>query len=130
VEPNNQSVQPFSSQQSPTYSPITLELVPRHLKMHYVNETELDAISSVANSMNMTFFGICSGAFISFGSVVWSGSLPDPNRYALFNMLTYGNGLLSVYFLIQGIREYLANNKRVKDIKQGRVVEISAKPPL
>ena len=98
----------------------TVEIVPRHLKMHSVSETELDAIASGGGSINLTFFGICIGAAISFGIVLRTTNLEAFNK-ALFWMLFGAALLMGTYFGVFGIRDYRASKQKLKDIKGGKV---------
>jgi hypothetical protein len=51
----------------------TIEMVPRQLKMHTLSEVELDALAAGGVSIHLTFFGLCMGAVISFGIVLYNG---------------------------------------------------------
>jgi len=45
--------------------------------MHTMSEDKLEALISGNGSIHLTFFGICFGAAVSFGIVLYNGGL-DP----------------------------------------------------
>ena len=71
--------------------------------MHNISEYELDALASGGNTLNWTFFGICFGALISFGVVLYAGNVTDPAKHAMFVMLVFSSAILAAFFGIRGV---------------------------
>jgi hypothetical protein len=100
-----------------TNEQVTVEVVPRHLRMHNISESELDALTSDGSTLNLTFFGICFGAFVSFAVVLYTGGVTDPTKHATFSMLTFSCLLMSAFFGIRGVSEYLSWQKKRSEMK-------------
>jgi len=98
--------------------PLTFEVVPRHVKMHSISESELDAIAALSNSVHLTFFGICVGALISFFIVLSSGGIADPNQHATYVMLTFAAAILAAYFGIRGGGDYIQSKRKLRELKK------------
>lgn len=94
----------------------TVEMIPRHLRMHSVSESELDQIASGNPSIHWTFFGICLGAVISFGIVLRTPNV-DSSSKVLFQMLLFSSLIMGVYFGVRGVRDLLKSKKKLQDIK-------------
>jgi hypothetical protein len=99
----------------------TVEIIPRRLKMHNVSESELDALASGSTSINLTFFGICLGAAISFGIVLRTTTL-EPFSKAVFEALFFSSLVMGAYFGVFGVKDHRASKKRLSDIKGGRIL--------
>lgn len=99
--------------------PLTVRYEPRTMTMHSVSGTELDTISSLGNSIHLTFFGVCVGAGIAFLSILLS--VPDlgPRPHATFTFLAAGAGLFAVYFGARAIADYRAAKRKLKELKSG-----------
>ena len=97
----------------------TIEMVPRHLRMHTVSEAELDAIAVGGSSVNLTFFGVCFGALISFAIGLYSGGI-DPSQKSMYAALVFASAILSAFFGIRGGRDYFSSQSELKKLKQGR----------
>lgn len=100
--------------------PLTVEYVPRRLRMLHVSEADLDTVSSLGNSIHWTFFGVCGGAAISFWIVLTTAKVTDPTAHAEYKIGCLSAVLFSVYFGIRGARDYLKARKRLREIKNGR----------
>lgn len=107
---------------NPTY-PLTVEWVPRHLKMYGLNESDIDTLSSSGSALPLAFFGGCFGTCASFASVVLSGSVPDPKKFAVCLAVALSTGILSVFFLIWAVTSEYNVRRNRKSIKQGKVIE-------
>lgn len=96
--------------------PFTVELVPAHLRMHTISEDKLEALISGNSSIHLTFFGICLGAAISFGIVLYNGGLDSTHGlvYESFLLLT---GVMGTFFGIRGGKDYLRSKANLKEIK-------------
>jgi hypothetical protein len=106
----------------PPQQPLTMEVVPRHLRMYQLSEIELDAVASGDNSLNLAFFGGCFGAFASFASVVFSGSVPDSGKFAVCVTLMVAFGILAAFFGIRGFMDGRKSNRKIRELKHGRVI--------
>ena len=98
--------------------PCTFEMVPRHLKMHSISEAEMDALASGSKSINLTFFGVCAGAAISFGMILYSGGITDVQRGS-YKTLLWAGLVLAGYFGLQSIRDHFQSKQYLKDLKSG-----------
>jgi hypothetical protein len=98
--------------------PFTVELVPAHLRMHTISEDKLEALISGNGSIHLTFFGICLGAAISFGIVLYNGGL-DSIHGLVYESFLFLTGVMATFFGIKGGRDYLHSKAKLKEI-QGR----------
>jgi len=94
----------------------TVEFVPGHVKMHTISEDKLDMLASGTTSIHLTFFGICLGAAISFGVILYNGVL-DPFHKASYQSLLFAVMVLSAYFGVRGISDYIGSRTKLKEIK-------------
>jgi hypothetical protein len=101
----------------------TVEMVPRHLKMHTVSESELDSISSGGPAINLTFFGLCVGTLVSFGTVLKTATTLDAATKAVFIALFFTSAVMATFFGVRGIRDFLANKKKLEEIKRGPILK-------
>jgi hypothetical protein len=99
--------------------PLTVRYEPRTMTMHSVSGTELDTLSSLGNSIHLTFFGVCVGAGIAFVSILLS--VPDlgPRPHATFTFLAAGAGLFAFYFGARAVADYRASKRKLKELKSG-----------
>jgi hypothetical protein len=95
--------------------PCTVEIIPRHLTMLNVSASELHSLSCGSNSINLTFFGICFGAAISFGIVLFSGGISDIQK-ATYKMLLGAAIVLAGYLGIQSIRNHRQSRQILKNL--------------
>jgi hypothetical protein len=96
----------------------TIEMVHRHLRMHSISAAELDSIASGSSSVNLTFFGVCFGAAISFGIGLYSGGI-NQAQIATYKGLFFASSVLTVFFGVQAIRSYRDVKRKVRDLKSG-----------
>jgi hypothetical protein len=113
-------IAPANSPSTSSTQGCTVEHVPRHLRMHSVSETELDAIASGDSSVNLTFFGVCFGAAISFGIGLYSGGI-NQSQIATYKGLFFASGVLTVFFGVQAARKYRDFKKKIKDLKSSNL---------
>ncbi len=85
--------------------------------MHNVSESELDALASGSPSIHLTFFGICFGAAVSFGTVVIATANLDSFNKSLFSTLFVSAVLMASFFAVQSIRDYLQSRRKLREIK-------------
>jgi len=93
----------------------SMEIVPRRFKVHNVSESELYTLAHCGNSVNLAFFGICFGAGISFGIVLFSGGISDIQK-ATYKMLLCAAAVLAGYLGIQSIRSYRQSRRTLKNL--------------
>jgi hypothetical protein len=105
----------------PASASVTVEIIPRRLTVHYVSGSDLDTIASLGNSIHLTFFGLCSGAAITFWVVLKTANVTDPRTHADFIMLCAGAVVGAVYFGIRGIADYRRAKRTLKEIKSGKI---------
>ncbi len=84
--------------------------------MHSISESELEAIASGAPSINLTFFGLCLGAVISFGIVLRTANLNEFSK-SLFGSLFFCSLIMGTFFGVRGIRDFLQYKKKLGEIK-------------
>ena len=101
---------------------LTIEVVPRHMKLYQLNESEIDSLNSSDNSLSLTFLGLTGGAFGSFLSVVVSGSVPDPKKYAVCLAVTIATGLLAAFFGISAFKQRGKASSNRQEIKERKIV--------
>jgi len=88
--------------------------------MHTISEDKLNMLVSGNNSVNLTFFGVCFGAAVSFGTVVKTTAL-EPFNKALFTMLFASMGLIALFFGIQSYRSYRSSKSELDAIKKTKI---------
>jgi len=96
---------------------ITVNYRRRKLTMCHVTETELDAIASLSNSVNMTFFGITFGALISFGITIVTVPIQSEVASAMFSGLTFASLVGTLYFGVRSVIDYRAAKAKLKELK-------------
>jgi hypothetical protein len=102
----------------PAPQPLTVDYARRRIRMHYVAESELDALASAGNSLNFVFFGASFGGFVSFFSVLESTNIPDIGPHATFVMLTILFLILSIFFGWKGLQDYRLASRKLKELKE------------
>ena len=105
---------------SPVPVPLTVEYVPRSMRMIPISSHELDNVASLGNSIHLTFFGLCAGAAIAFAIVLTTGNVTDPMTHAGYIAVLIASGVLSLYFGIRGVIDYRAAKRKLSDIKCGK----------
>jgi hypothetical protein len=98
--------------------PLTVEYARRTLTMHTVTDIELDSVASLGNSVHLTFFGLCAGALVAFGSVLSTTAITEPKIYAAYVGLTAVSLLGGLYFGVRAIIDYRSSRRRLADIKR------------
>jgi hypothetical protein len=114
-EPEVQSANPIipSPQAGQSY---TVEIVPGHLKMHTISEDKLDMLVSGAASIHLTFFGVCLGAVIAFGIVLYNGGL-DQTHQLVYQCFLFLSATMAAYFGIRGGSDYVSSRNKLNEIK-------------
>jgi len=85
--------------------------------MFTVTELELDAVASLSASIHLTFFGISFGALVAFAIVLATVSPNDPVIHAMFVALLWVSALMTLYFGIRGINDYITARRKLNEIK-------------
>jgi hypothetical protein len=101
---------------SATPADVTIDTVPRNVKMFKLFENELDSIAS-PRSIHWTFFGVTIGAALTLGVAISTGSIP-PIKLGAFTATFWGSMLLTTYFLAMGILDYVKSRRVLKEIKK------------
>ena len=110
---SDNSLAPISS------TPTPLTVAARSITMHSLSGTELDAVASLSNLINLTFFGICSGSTISFSIVLGTGSGLSASVHSDYVALTAVSALGTIYFGIRGLMDYIRSKREIQRIKRG-----------
>jgi hypothetical protein len=105
---------------SPNPTPLTVGYVQRSLLVHQLSSYELDAVASSGGSLHLTFFGLCTGAAITFAVVLTTANVTNAKTYGAYVGALTITGVLAVYFGIRGVIDYHAAKKRLNDIKRGK----------
>jgi hypothetical protein len=87
------------------------------MKMYLLSESEIDSLVSLGSSIDLTFFGIACGAFISLGITLFTVQITEPKKYAAFVGTTVLAGFLTVFFAARAISSYRRAQKRLEAIK-------------
>jgi hypothetical protein len=101
---------------------ITVEYIPRHIKMIPLTENDVDALASGGTDFNLGFLGICVGAFIAFALVLNIGGVVNPIQHGTHVGLTFASGLLSVYFGVNTAKSRARHRRVVNALKSGKLI--------
>ncbi len=112
-------VPPAHPQFSTAPQALTVDYAPRRVVMYHVTGTEIDAIATGGNSvnLNLTFFGLSAGALISFGSVLLSTPISNPKTFATYVALSVASLVGALVFGINGRNAYKSQKQRIEDTK-------------
>src|SRR5438552_1358270 len=83
---------------------LTTETVPRHMKFVRVALTELDDLRASNSTLELAFFGMTFGAFVTILSTLRTVQINDASTHAAFVASAVLLGVLSAYFGIATIR--------------------------
>jgi len=114
-EPQVQPLNPITPSPHSAQS-YTVEVVPGHLRMHTISEDKLDMLVSGTTSVHLAFFGICLGAVISFGIVLYNGGL-DPTHKLVYQCFLFVSAMMAAYFGIRGGSDYFSSRDKLNEIK-------------
>ena len=104
--------------ESPT-SPVTIERVPRTIRMYSVSDQELDVFGAMYGSINATFFGLSAGAAVAFLITVLSASDDLNNRlFAIFVALLTLSAVGVLYFGIRMVADYRTAGRHIRRIRE------------
>ena len=85
--------------------------------MYYASESELNDLAKSGNSLNWIFFGLCAGGLLSLMGVLLSTEITSPKMYATFIAVTIVLGLGTLFFGVNGYRDYREIQKTLTRIK-------------
>ena len=102
---SQQQQQPMVIEHEMPASPVTVECVPRTIRMYSVSDQELDAFASAYTSLNGVFFGFLSSAAIAFLIVVLTADLTD-RPFATFIGLLALTAILDAHFGLQAFADH------------------------
>ncbi len=89
--------------------------------MHTVTSSELDTVASLSNSVDLTFFGVCGGAFLAFGITMLTVTFSNPLLVSGFVAATMVSGLGTAFFGARARISYKDAQRRLLEIKRGNV---------
>lgn len=118
---NQQEAKPIKFVQSEI--PLTFEWVVRHKKMYALDETEVKRLESSNSTLPFVFAGICGGVLASFLSGLLTSSVVGTLRVAISVFMAFGSGLLTIFFLISGIRTDRRDREEREVIKRAKVLD-------
>ncbi len=100
---------------------LTIQLIPRCLKIHLVSDNELDYILSTAigTSISFSLFTIFLGTCISCWNTFYATKL-DATKHSVYTLLTLISGILTFCFLIGAIFGFRKLKRKICEIKQGK----------
>ena len=84
-----------------------------------VSDTELDAVASLASSINLAFFGISFGSLIAFAITLATVEITAAVTHASFVGLTWVSAVCALYFAVQAVRDYRRSKAKLAQIKSG-----------
>jgi|SRR5262245_7041955 len=96
---------------------VTVEELPRHLRMHRITEQELIALAGIKTGTHLAFFGITLGAFIAFFIVLRTVNPLSERDYNLFFVLCWVTVLLCVFFAVMACIEFRNSRSLVAAIR-------------
>jgi hypothetical protein len=91
----------------------------------WIFEPELDSVAAGSASLHLTFFGISAGALVAFWITLATVTIDDPMTYGAFVGLLAVSVIGSLYFGVRGVSDYVAAQKKIKELKQGRRASVS-----
>lgn len=110
---------------------VNVAIKPRTLFMHLVTEEQLMAVANATDPIDLTFFGIGIGAFVSLLSTVLTAQFASVYTHASFVLLTWATAGMTLFF---GWRSWMnrgAARKAVKRIiETGAAIEVPSGNPL
>jgi len=90
------------------------------MKFVHVAISELDDLKASSSTLELAFFGICIGAFITIVTTLATVTIPESSTHAAFLGLAYVSGVATVYFGLATFRSELRWRRKVDNIKRGR----------
>ena len=97
--------------------PVTVECVPRTIRMYSVSDQELDAFASAYTSLNGVFFVFLSSAAIALLIAVLTADLAD-RLFATFIGLLALTAILGAYFGLQAFADHRRAEEHVNLIRR------------
>jgi hypothetical protein len=86
--------------------------------MHPISEDELESIAQSGNALNLTFFGIAGGAFITLLATIITVTFGNPWTHASFVMLTWLSGLSTAFFTVRVIQDKRELNAKLNKFRK------------
>lgn len=103
---------------------LTVQLHPTQIWLHWLTDDQLENLATMngITAISLAFFGMCVGGWISFYTVVVTGSFRDQIERARFGMYESMAILLSVFFgLIFAVSLYLSLKKLFR-VRKSKVI--------
>jgi hypothetical protein len=95
---------------------ITISYSRRTVKMHHVTQTELEAMASLGNSVNLAFLGISVGSLVAFVITLATVDIANPAKYASFVGLMWISAVASLYFAVRSLIDARSAKRRLREI--------------
>ena len=87
--------------------------------MHYVSDTELRNLATAGSgSVNLGFFGICVGLFGGCIITLATVEITNPITHASFVAGSLVTGIMTLYFGIMALRDFLAVRQKLKELRE------------
>jgi len=98
-------------------SPFRFTIRSREFIIYQISDAELETIAASGNSLDLTLFGLCAGAFISLLITVTTVSIPGARAFAAYVSATIIAALATAFFGWRGIRKYIASQKGLEKLR-------------
>jgi hypothetical protein len=108
---------PIPDPQPGPYSPVSLSYSHREMKMHFLSESELDTLTSLNGSIDLTFLGISSGALITLIITLLTVQITGAKEFAAFVGATIIAAVLTLMFGARAFTAHRASQKKLDEIK-------------
>jgi hypothetical protein len=96
---------------------VTIEIVPREMRMHQVTDDELRQLRSGANSSSLTLFGVAIGGAITIGVTLGTVELTT-SVHATFVASFIATVGLTLFFGFNAVRDYLSVKRLIQHIER------------
>lgn len=108
---------PKALRRSAYSDPVTLTYAKRDVTMYTVSGSELDTVASLGNSIELTFWGVATGAFISLLIVVTTGAFTSPVAFGGYVAATIVSGVGMLFFGARACLSFQGAKKKLREIK-------------
>lgn len=102
---------------------VTTETAPRHMKFVRVAVSELEDLKTSNSTLELAFFGISLGAFLTIVTTVNTVDFTDAATRAVYVALAFLFGFASLYFAAATVRGELRWRRKINDLKGGPAAE-------
>lgn len=96
---------------------VTTETAPRHMKFVRVSRDELDDLKSFNSTLELAFFSISIGAFITIVTTLMTIDIPGPTNLATFRSMAVLTAVTSCYFGVRAIQGERRWRRKIDSLK-------------